>query len=77
MTNIMVMQAPIAKVKRELCELVDKVQQGESIIILRHGEPVARIVPMPGQGKPWRVPKPDDPSLYAAIDLDAPVLEEM
>src|SRR5207253_1626542 len=64
MTNIMVMQAPIAQVKRELCELVDRVEKGETVTILRHGRPVARLLPMPGCGKPWRVAKPDDPRLY-------------
>ena len=73
----MVMQAPIAKVKRDLCELVDRVERGESIVILRHGEPVARIVPMPGRGKPWRVEQPDDPKLYKGLDLNAPILEEI
>jgi prevent-host-death family protein len=71
------MQAPIAKVKRDLCKLVDRVERGESIVILRHGEPVARIVPMPGRGKPWRVEKADDPKLYRGLDLDAPVLDEI
>ena len=73
----MTMQAPIAIVKKNLCELVDRVEKGESVIILRHGHPVARLLPMPGRGKPWRVEKPDDPGLYAAVDLDAPVLEEI
>jgi prevent-host-death family protein len=71
------MQAPIAKVKRNLCELVDRVERGESVVILRHGEPVAQIVPMPGRGKPWRVEEPDDPKLYKGLDLDAPILEEI
>jgi prevent-host-death family protein len=71
------MQAPIARVKKELCELVDRVEKGESIVILRHGKAVARILPMPKRGKPWRVEQPDDPELYKNIDLDEPVLEEI
>ena len=77
MVIIMVMQAPIAQVKRNLCELVDRVGKGEAIVILRHGQPVARLVPMPGRGKPWRVDRPDDPTLYKGIDLDAPILDEI
>jgi prevent-host-death family protein len=77
MINILVMQAPIAQVKKNLCELVDRVEKGESIVILRHGHPVARLLPMPGRGKPWRVEKPDDPKLYEGIDWDAPVLDEV
>jgi len=77
MTSILVMQAPIAQVKRELCELVDRVEKGDSVIILRHGRPVARLLPMPGSGKPWRVEKPDDPKVYKHINIDAPILEEI
>ena len=77
MVKIIVMQAPIAQVKKQLCELVDRVEAGESIIILRHGRPAARLVPMPGRGKPWRVEKPDDPAVYKHIDTDEPILEEI
>jgi prevent-host-death family protein len=77
MTNILTMRAPIAQVKRDLCELLDRVENGESIIILRHGRPVARLLPMPAAAKPWRVEKPDDPRLYKNVVLDAPILEEI
>ena len=36
-------QASIAKA--QLAELLDQVQRGETIIITRHGKPVARLVP--------------------------------
>lgn len=71
------MEAPIAEVKKRLCELVDLVQSGEPVIILRHGRPSARLLPMPGRGQPWRVAEPDDPKVYKGIDLDQPVLEEI
>ena len=71
------MQAPIAQVKRQLCELVDRVEKGDSVVILRHGRAVAQLVPMPGCGKPWRVEQADDVRLYRDVDLDAPVLEEI
>lgn len=77
MVIIMIMQAPIAQVKRQLCELVNRVEAGETVIILRHGRPAARLVPMPGRGKPWRVERPDDPAAYRGINLDEPVLEEI
>ena len=77
MTIIMVMQAPIAEVKKHLCELVDRVQAGETVTILRHGRPTARLVPMPGRGKPWRVEAPDDPALYRNVKIDEPVLDEI
>jgi prevent-host-death family protein len=71
------MTVPIAEVKKNLCKLVDKVQKGETVTILRHGKPSARLVPMPGSGRPWRVAIPDDPKDYANIDLDAPILDEI
>lgn len=36
-------QLSIAKAK--LSELLDEVEQGETVIITRHGKPVARLVP--------------------------------
>lgn len=77
MVKYLVMEAPIAEVKKRLCELVDLVETGETVVILRHGHPVARLVPMPVSSKPWRVEKPDDPRLYKGIDIDEPALEEI
>ena len=77
MVIIMVMQAPIAEAKKRLCQLVDRAQSGETVVILRHGRPAARLMPMPGRGKPWRVETPDDPALYRGINIDEPVLEEI
>jgi antitoxin (DNA-binding transcriptional repressor) of toxin-antitoxin stability system len=71
------MNAPIAEVKKRLCQLVDRVEQGETVVILRHGRAIARLAPMPGRGKPWRVAKADDPKLYKGIDLNAPILDEI
>ena len=73
----MVMQAPIAEVKKRLCDLVDRAGRGETIVILRHGKPVARLAPLAGRGKPWRVSKPDDPKVYKGVDLEEPVLDEI
>jgi prevent-host-death family protein len=77
MVMFMVMQAPIAKVKKQLCELVDRVESGETVVILRHGRPAARLMPMPGRGKPWRVEILDAPTAYRGVDIDEPVLEEI
>jgi prevent-host-death family protein len=73
----MVMEASIAEVKKRLCELVDRVEAGDTIVITRHGRPAARLLPMPGRGRPWRVDEPDDASAYHGIDLDEPILEEI
>ena len=77
MVKNMVMEAPIAEVKKRLCELVDLVENGETIVILRHGQPVARLMPMPVSRKPWRVEQADDPKKYRGLNLDEPVLEEI
>lgn len=77
MVKNLVMEAPIAEVKKRLCELVDLVEAGETIVILRHGRPVARLMPVPVGVEPWRVEKPDDPRPYKGINIDDPVLEEI
>jgi prevent-host-death family protein len=71
------MQAPIAEVKKNLCDLVDRAERGETIVILRHGKPIARLAPLQGRGKPWRVAKPDDPKRYKGVNLEAPVLGDI
>ena len=71
------MQAAIAEVKKRLCELVDRVESGETVVILRHGRPAARLMPMPGRGTAWRVETPDNPEAYRGINVDEPVLEEI
>ena len=73
----MVMEAAIAEVKKHLCDLVDRAERGETIVILRHGKPIARLAPLPGRGKPWRVEKPDDPKRYKDVNLEEPVLGEI
>ena len=73
----MVMNAPIAEVKKRLCELVDRVEGGETVVILRHGQPVAQLVPIPASKTPWRIETPDDPRRYRGIDIDEPALEEI
>jgi prevent-host-death family protein len=77
MVKIMVMEAAIADVKKRLCEMVDRVEGGETVIITRHGRPAAKIVPIKNSGKLWRVAIPDDPKLYKGINLDEPILDEI
>jgi prevent-host-death family protein len=33
--------------KARLCELIDKAEAGETVVVTRHGRPVARLVPEP------------------------------
>jgi prevent-host-death family protein len=38
-------QVPASAAKARLSELLDKVEKGETVVITRHGRPVARLVP--------------------------------
>jgi prevent-host-death family protein len=41
------MQVSVHEAKTQLSRLLDLVEDGEEVIIRRHGKPVARIVPVP------------------------------
>ena len=41
-----------AEARQRLSELLDAVATGEEIRILRHGKPIARLVPVEAPGKP-------------------------
>ncbi len=41
------MDVPIAEAKNRLPELIRAVEQGENVVITRHGKPVAQIAPPP------------------------------
>ncbi len=40
--------ATITEAKNQLSALIDRVQAGESVVILEHGRPVARLEPVAG-----------------------------
>ena len=44
----------LAKAKASLSELLDKVEGGEAVIIMRHGKPVARLSAVSQPKKPIR-----------------------
>ena len=43
--------------KTRFSELLERVEQGEEVVITRHGSPVARMVPVLG-GRPSSAPMP-------------------
>jgi len=45
------MQVSVHEAKTQLSKLLDLIQDGEEVVIHRHGEPVARLVPA-GAKKP-------------------------
>jgi prevent-host-death family protein len=77
MVKLMVMSTPMAEAKKNFCELVARAERGETIVILRHGKPAARLTPMPARSKPWRMAIAEDPAKYKGIDLNEPILDEI
>jgi prevent-host-death family protein len=49
-----VVTVSLAQAKARLSELLDKVRDGESIVITRHGKPVAQLSPAGGAKMPLR-----------------------
>jgi prevent-host-death family protein len=39
----------VSEAKTRLLQLLDDVEQGETLVITRHGRPIARLVPEPDQ----------------------------
>lgn len=63
----------IAAAKARLPELVERAARGEEIVIARHGEPRARLVPLPAARK--RVPGKGAGKWQVAADFDAALPE--
>lgn len=67
----------IHEAKTHLSRLIERVEQGEEVVIARAGRPVARLVPMatrmarrlPGRwrGKVWMAPDWDSPEVNEEI----------
>ena len=66
--------------RSKLSELIERVQSGEEVVLTRHGEPVARLVPEKRRRKPSRAAavarmagpvlfgvSPTDPAVYGAV----------
>ena len=49
------MDVSIAEAKNRLPELIRAVEDGESIVITRHGKPVAQLAPAPASRRPVRL----------------------
>ena len=48
------MNVAVYEAKSKLSELLDKVRAGKEIVITRHGEPIARLVPVSAPATPDR-----------------------
>ena len=52
---IISMDVSVAEAKNRLPELIHAVEQGETVVITRHGKPVAQITPPPSERRKVRL----------------------
>ena len=74
MTNVKTVTMPIRDVQRDLCGLVNRLQEGVQIVLANHGQKKAVLSAYREKGQPWRAATPDDPARYG--DLQSPILED-
>lgn len=69
----------LSEFRAHAAAMIDLVEKGETVRILRHGKPVAELVPLPSEA-PARVPswkRPFDPvQLPPGASLSSAVLDE-
>ena len=66
----------IHEAKTHLSRLLEKVSQGEEVVIAKSGRPVARLVPV--MERPWRrLPGSAKGTLWVSEDFDDPLPEEI
>jgi prevent-host-death family protein len=63
--------------KNQLSSLVERAASGEEIIIAKHGQPMAKLVPVPKVKKEPRKPAGALGVTYMADDFDAPLPPEL
>lgn len=70
---------PLSEFRAHTSAMIDRVEKGEIVRILRHGKPVAELVPLqpPGEGKVPRWKQPFDPVMLSpGVSLSQAVLDE-
>lgn len=60
----------IYEAKTHFSDLIERVENGEEVVISRRGKPVARLAPIPGRGLKFGVLKG---KLTVPADFDAPL----
>jgi len=73
--NHAIMDVSIGAAKKRLPELIRAVEDGEKVVITRHGKPVAQLVPPPPERRQVRLGGMQDriqllPGWDTSIDLD-------
>ena len=66
----------VHEAKTHLWRLLEKVSQGEEVVIARSGKPVARLVAVT-ESPPRRLPGSAKDTLWIADDFDDPLPEEV
>lgn len=66
----------VHEAKTHLSKLLERVGQGEEVVIAKSGRPVARLVPMVGRPE-RRKPGSAKGTLWLSDDFDAPLPEEV
>ncbi|MFN3569132.1 MAG: type II toxin-antitoxin system Phd/YefM family antitoxin [Polaromonas sp.] len=71
---------PLSEFRANASAMLDLVEQGETVRILRHGKPVAELVPCKAEERPEKVPRwkrPFDPVVLPdGVSLSQAVLDE-
>lgn len=49
------MQVNVHEAKSQLSRLLELVEEGETVVIARHGKPVAELIPARGKGFPFGI----------------------
>lgn len=75
-TKILVMASVnVHEAKTHLSRLLQRVEQGEEIVIARDGEPVARLVPIAGRAGKRTLGDLEGADFWIAPDFDAPMTD--
>ena len=69
------MQVNVHEAKTQLSRLLELVEEGESVIIARHGHPVAELVPARRQGFPFGIAR-EQPLVPPGDDWWRPMSDE-
>ncbi len=66
----------VHEAKTHLSRLLERVRQGEEIIVAKAGKPVAKLLPV-GEGAALRVPGSARGKITVAENFDAPLPDEL
>jgi prevent-host-death family protein len=78
-------RVPLSEADGHMAELIDRVENGEEIVILRDGKPAVKLVPVAGHEASERTPPGKPPVRFGfakgqikiADDFDAPLPDEL